>query len=119
MTPAAFRKLALSMPGAAELPHFQRMSFRVGKRIFATMTLDGTEAMVPVRPLTRCFQLLEANPRLFFSYGGWTDRFGSLGVHLPKADAKSLAGLVRDAWERVAPRPKAAVRRKPSAKRRR
>ena len=37
MTPAAFRKLALSMPGAHKAPHFERTSFRVGKRIFATM----------------------------------------------------------------------------------
>jgi hypothetical protein len=69
--------------------------------------------------LTRCFQLLEAKANLFFSYGGWTDRFGSLGVRLPLADAKSLTGLVRDAWERVAPKPKVNARRKPPAKRRR
>ena len=107
------------MPGAVELPHFDRMSFRVNKKIFATMTLDGTEAMVPVRPLTRCFELLEANPTLFFSYGGWTDRFGSLGVRLPKADARIVSGLVREAWARVAPKPKAAPRRVTARRRRR
>jgi hypothetical protein len=98
MTPAAFRKLALSMPDAVELPHFQRTSFRAGKKIFATMTADGREAMVPVRPLVRCFELLESNPEVFFSYGGWTERHGSLGIRLPKVDAKLVADLVRDAW---------------------
>ena len=101
MTPAAFRKLALSMPGAVEVPHFERTSFRVGKKIFATMKRDGKEAMIPVRPLLRCFELLASKPKMFFSYGGWTQKHGSLGVHLAKADAKFLKGLVREAWERV------------------
>lgn len=104
MTPAAFRKLALSMPGAIELPHFQRTSFRAGKKIFATMTANGREVMVPVRPLVRCFELLESNPEVFFSYGGWTERNGSLGIRLAKAKEKLLAELVRDAWQRVAPK---------------
>jgi hypothetical protein len=33
MTAAAFRKLALSLPEASEAPHFDRASFRVGKKI--------------------------------------------------------------------------------------
>jgi len=103
MTPAAFRKLALSMPGAHEEPHFQRTSFRVGKRIFATMQPDGREAMVPVHPLTRCAELLASDPAVFVDYGGWTKRLGSLGVRLALVDAKLLEGLVRDAWARIAP----------------
>ena len=33
----AFRELALSFPGTEELPHFEKTSFRVKKKIFATM----------------------------------------------------------------------------------
>jgi hypothetical protein len=102
MTPEAFRKLALSMPGSHEEPHFVRTSFRVGKKIFATMTPDGREAMVPVHPIPRCFELLDAQPEVFFSHGGWTRRMGGLGIRLPLADAKQLRALVRDAWERIA-----------------
>jgi predicted DNA-binding protein (MmcQ/YjbR family) len=32
-----FRKLALSFPGASEKPHFERTSFRVKGKIFATL----------------------------------------------------------------------------------
>ena len=110
MTPAAFRKLALSMPGAVELPHFDRSSFRVGTKIFATMKPEAGEAMIPVRPLVRCFELLAKEPDLFFSYGGWTQKHGSLGIRLAKADAKRLAPLMRDAWERIAPKPKKSSR---------
>jgi hypothetical protein len=101
MTPAAFRKLALSMPEAVEVPHFERTSFRVGKKIFATMKRDGKEVMIPVRPLLRCFELLASKPKIFFSYGGWTQKHGSLGIHLAKADAKLIGKLMREAWERI------------------
>jgi len=46
MTPLAFRSFALSLPEASEPPHVERTSFRVGKKIFATMTADELEAMV-------------------------------------------------------------------------
>ena len=42
----ALRRSALSLPEAHEAPHFERTSFRTGKKIFATMTRDGREAMV-------------------------------------------------------------------------
>jgi hypothetical protein len=105
MTPAAFRKLALSMPGAVELPHFERTSFRIGKRIFATMTADGSEAMVPVQPVDRCLALIENQPQMFFGHGGWTRRLGALGVRLAKADAALLKALLREAWQRVGGKP--------------
>lgn len=33
----SFRQLALSFPGTTESPHFERTSFRAGKKIFATL----------------------------------------------------------------------------------
>ncbi len=32
-----FKALALSLPGAEELPHFEKLSYRIGKKIFATL----------------------------------------------------------------------------------
>ena len=111
MTLAAFRNLALSMPEAHEEPHFERTSFRVGKKIFATMTADGREVMVPVRPLASCLALLESDPEIFFSYGGWTERNGALGIRLARVDARLLQKLVEDAWARIAPKRKSSRRR--------
>ncbi len=33
----SFKTIALSFPGSTELPHFEKTSFRVGKKIFATL----------------------------------------------------------------------------------
>ena len=104
MTPEAFRALALSMTGSHEEPHFKRTSFRVGKKIFATMSPDGREAMVPVLPVARCLSLLESDPATYVDHGGWTRRLGSLGMRLARVDEKLVGEYLRDAWARVAPK---------------
>jgi hypothetical protein len=104
MTGSAFRKMALSMTGASEQPHFERSSFRVGTKIFATMTKDGDEAMVRVVPKLRCKDLIKEHPEVFFSHGYWTQKMGAIGIHLAKADAKLMRELMTDAWQAVAPK---------------
>lgn len=102
MTSKAFRTLALSLPEAHEEPHFERTSFRVGKKIFATMTADGTEAMVRVAPRERLYALLKSHSEVFFSYGGWTERNGSVGIKLARVDADLLRDLLIDSWRHIA-----------------
>ena len=104
MTPDALRRIALALPDAHEAPHFQRTSFRVGTKIFATMTPEGDEAMVRVAPQSRVRELLAQDPNVFFSYGKWTTKNGALGVRLREIDAATMRELVRDAWSQVAPR---------------
>jgi hypothetical protein len=117
MTAAEFRVLALSMTGSHEEPHFDRTSFRVGKRIYATMTADGAEAMVPVLPVARCLALIEAEPSRYFGHGGWTRRLGALGIHLARvtsaAHVKLVGELLLDAWTRVAPKTRTPRHRGP------
>ena len=94
----------MALPEAEEKPHFDRTSFRVRNKIFATLTADGTEAMVTVKPRQRLYALLREHPNTFFSYGGWTERNGSLGVRLRHADAALLRELVTESWRRIAPK---------------
>ena len=101
MTEAQFRKAALSLPGATESPHFERTSFRAGTKIFATMTRAGDEAMVRVRPRDKLEALLQGRPEVFFSYGGWTERFGSLGIRLGTAPVALVTQLLRDSFDEV------------------
>jgi hypothetical protein len=103
MRPDALRKHALSLPGAHEEPHFVRTSFRIGKKIFATMTEDGAEAMVRVRPPHRLEALLASMPDVFFDHGAWTWKGGALGVRLAEVDPGLMCELVTDAWQELAP----------------
>jgi hypothetical protein len=104
MTAAELRALALALPGASEQPHFERSSFRVGKRIFATLTADGTQAMVIVQPRQKLYQLVEDHPGSFVTLGGWTVRLGALGVLLAAADPELVGELLEASWRRVAPK---------------
>jgi len=101
MTEAQFREVALSLLGATESPHFERTSFRAGTKIFATMTRAGDEAMIRVRPRDKLEALLQGKPEIFFSHGGWTDRFGSLGSRLRAAPVALVTQLLRDAYDDV------------------
>ena len=116
MTADALRKLALALPDAREEPHMERTSFRVGKKIFATMTRDGAEAMVKIPRRDRLEALLEEQPAVFFDYGKWTWNHGCLGVRLAKVSAKLMRELVTDSWKMTAEkRPRA--RKKPVSRR--
>ncbi len=53
-----FRKMALSFPEATELPHFEKTSFRVKKKIFATY--DGVNRRA-------CLKLSEIDQSVFSS----------------------------------------------------
>lgn len=51
VTVGTFRQMALSLPGTVELPHFDRASFRVNKKIFATLDEKKKIAVLMFSPL--------------------------------------------------------------------
>lgn len=118
MTAAALRKLALALEGAHEEPHFDRTSFRYAKRIFATMTLDGEQAMVHV-PLEAVPMMLDSDPEVFFAYGKWTTNHGAMGIRLPKIDPKVMKALLTDSYRQVVEKATAKKRRPVASKGRR
>ena len=51
VTVETFRSLCLSLPDTLELPHFDLASFRVGKKIFATVSVEKQRAMLKLSSL--------------------------------------------------------------------
>jgi predicted DNA-binding protein (MmcQ/YjbR family) len=47
----AFRELALSLPGTVELPHFEKTSFRINKKIYATLDSTKQQACLKLSPI--------------------------------------------------------------------
>ena len=99
-----FRRLALDFPDAYEEPHFHKASFRVAKKIFATMAPDGSHVMVKVTQRERLMALLESMPAVFFDFGGFTERNGALGVRLEAVEPETLRDLLTDSYLAVAPK---------------
>jgi hypothetical protein len=104
MTPKQLERIALSLPDVTESPHFDRRSFRVAKKIFMTMTADGKEAMVGVAAREAREALSAAHPDTFFSYGGWTERNGAVGVRLALVEESLMKALVIESWKSRAPK---------------
>ena len=46
ITPAEFTTMAFVLPKVVQLPHFEKISFRVNKQIFATLDLSKMHGVV-------------------------------------------------------------------------
>lgn len=103
MTPAAFQKLALLLPEAAESSHFDVPDFRVAGKIFATAgRIDGKSVL---KLTTDQQQLLcEAEPDMFEPVPGGWGRKGWTNLILAKADARTAKSALWMAWRNTAPK---------------
>jgi hypothetical protein len=103
MSPADFRRLALSLPGVDESSHMGHPDFRVGKKIFATLGYpDARFGTVIVMPHEQDF-LVRKHPRAFTPAAGAWGRAGSTSVKLSVASRRTVAFALESAWHRRAP----------------
>ena len=102
MTLDRVRKFALSLPAATEQPHFERTSFRVAGKIFATALPNDVYLHVFVDDAERV-AALAAHPG-FLEDLHWGRRIVGLRVLLPKAKVSVVGTLLEQAWQRRAPK---------------
>jgi hypothetical protein len=102
MTPAAFRKLALSLDGAAEGAHGGHADFRACGKVFATMGYPDKEwAMVKLTP-DQQRMLCDAEPGIFRPVKGAWGLQGSTNLRLAAADAATARSALAMAFRNVA-----------------
>jgi hypothetical protein len=94
------RALALALPDAVEQDHHGRPSFRVRRRIFAT--LWDQEHMNVMVDHDGVLTAVQASPKICAEVW-WGKRLAAVRVDLRLADADLLGELLRDSWERKAP----------------
>jgi hypothetical protein len=95
------RRLALSLPETIEQDHHGIPSFRVAKKIFATVP-DDTHLHVMVGP-DEVDMAVNAAPRAVEELW-WGKRLAGVRVNLASADLDLLTVLLNEAWRRKAPR---------------
>ena len=96
---ADFRRIALSMEGAAEGSHMGSADFRVGGRIFATLAAQeqgyGNLMLTPEAQA----EFVAGAPEVFLPvFGGW-GRNGATHVVLAAANEDLLRGALQTAWK--------------------
>ena len=111
MTPAAFRKLALSLDGAVEGAHGGHADFRASGKVFATLGYPGSDwGMVKLMPEQQQM-LVAAEPGMFVPVKGTWGLRGATSVRLAEVDARTLLSALTMAWQNVtAAKPKSARR---------
>jgi hypothetical protein len=90
------RSLALSLPGAVELDHHGRPSFRVAGKIFATLwSIERMNVMLDEGGIrTAIHDAPDACEEVW-----WGKRLAAVGVTLARVDHELLQELLEDAWE--------------------
>jgi len=104
MTAEEFRRMALSLPQATEAAHMGHPDFRVGGKIFATLSPPGLGwAMVKLTPEQQ-ESFVQAEPKVFEPFNGAWGRDGATKVHLRAAKKGSLRTALVFAWRNRAPK---------------
>lgn len=99
LTPADFRRLALSIEGAEEGSHFGAADFRVGGRIFATLAAEKQGyGNLMLTPEQQSAFVAEA-PEVFLPIPGGWGRNGATHVRLSAANEDVVLGALRTAWK--------------------
>jgi hypothetical protein len=100
MTPADFRRIALSLEGAEEGSHMGAVDFRVGGRIFATLaSVKQGYGNLMLTPAQQADFVREA-PEIFLPVPGGWGRMGATHIRLAEANEDVLTGALRTAWKR-------------------
>lgn len=98
MTPADFRRIALSLEGAEQGSHMGSVDFRVGGRIFATLASQaqgyGNLMLTPEQQAA----FVEEMPDVFLPVAGGWGRMGATHIRLAAATEDVLTGALQTAW---------------------
>jgi hypothetical protein len=99
MTPADFRRIALSLEGVEEVSHAGLPAFRVGGRRFASLASQADGYGNLTLTLEQQAAFVEEAPEIFLPIPGGFGRMGHTHIRLAAANEDLLAGALRTAWK--------------------
>ena len=94
------RRIALSLDGTTEAPHFDRTAFRV-RRIYVTLAGDGKTANFMFTPEQQEFKCMMVPDAFAPVPNAWGKR-GATSAILAKLSIAELEDALRTAWTRAA-----------------
>ncbi len=108
-TGADLRRIALSLEGTTETPHFDRAAFRVA-RIYVTLAADGRTANFKLAPDEQEFKCMMAPEAFAPVPGGWGAQ-GWTTATLSKLSSAELKSALETAWAHAQPKKKTPRKR--------
>jgi hypothetical protein len=104
MRVADFRRIALSLPEATEGSHFGNADFRVGGKIFATLSLAKQGYGVLLLTPEQQGGMVEDEPEIFSPIPNGWGKNGATRVSLAKVSPDILKAALEIAWRKRAPK---------------
>ena len=101
---AAFRRIALALPGAAEYPHFDRRAFKA-RVTFATLAPDERSANIKFAPDEQALKCAVASDAFQALENAWGRR-GWTRATLATLSEPELKAALEMAWRHAAPKAK-------------
>jgi YjbR len=95
------RRMALSLAGTTEAPHFDRAAFKV-VRIYVTLAGDGQSANFKFTPDEQEFKCMMA-PEVFVAVPNAWGKQGWTTANLSSLSAAELASALDTAWRHAVP----------------
>jgi hypothetical protein len=111
-----FRSIACSLPGAVESAHMGNPDFRVGGRIFATLSGQARGRGVLKLTTDQQAEFVGEFPHVFEPVQGGWGRMGMTCLVLDHADEATMRGALTTAHRNVASKPSARKKTKPAKK---
>jgi hypothetical protein len=99
MTPADFRRIALSLEGVEEYSHAGLPAFRVGGRKFASLASQAQGYGNLQLTLEHQAVFVQEAPDIFLPIPGGWGKMGHTHIRLASANEDILTGALRRAWE--------------------
>jgi len=100
---SSFQKLALSFPETTEEPHFEKISFRVKKKIFATYDAKNTRACIKLSPANQDI-FSSADKTIIYSLANKWGQQGWTMVEMKKISKDLFTAALTMAYCEVAPK---------------
>lgn len=96
------RKLAMSFPEAEEKPHFEKASFRVKKKIFATLSKEKQRCVVKLSPIDQSV-FMTGRAEIFHPATGAWGKQGWTIIELKKVRKDLFIDALTTSYCEVAP----------------
>lgn len=98
-----FRQLALSLEQATEETHFQKTSFRIKKKIFATLDSEAQKALLKLSEIDQSVFCAFDKAVIYPVSGSWGKQSWTI-VELSKIKKTMLLDALKAAYRNVAPK---------------
>jgi len=105
ISPDELKRIALSFPDVTEEPHFDKTSFRVNKKIFATFDENHNRAVVKLSPLDQSVFCSFDNVVMYPVNGTWGGQ-GWTVIELEKVKKEMLKDALKTAYHNLSAKKK-------------